>query len=138
MEKPVRMLIADDQRPIREWVRSKLCSSARFEIVAEAGDGYETVAKAEALNPDVVLLDIGMPGLNGIETATLLRSVVPQAKIIFLSQNADPDVIRKALNDGARGFVLKCKAESDLLPAIHTVLLGETFSSDVLGDVGGC
>lgn len=130
------MLIVDDHRPIWEWVRSKLCSSARFEIVAEAGDGYETVAKA--LNPDVVLLDIGMPGLNGIETATLLRSVVPHAKIIFLPQNADPNVIRTALHDGAKGFVLKCKAESDLLPAIHTVLLGETFSRDVLGGVGGC
>ena len=131
------MMVVDDHRPIREWVCSKLCGSARFEIVAETASGYEAVAKAQALSPDVVMLDIGMPGLNGIETATLLRSAVPRAKIIFLSENTDPDVIRTALNDGANGFVLKCKAESDLLPAIHNVLRGETFGSQLLDDVAG-
>lgn len=65
-----------------------------------------------------MLLDVGMPGRNGIETASLLRKIVPTAKIIFLSQNDDPDLIRAALNDGANGYVLKAEAENRLLPAI--------------------
>lgn len=127
-----RLLIVDDHPAMRDWVRSKLHNSDHLEVVEEAADGHEAVAKAQTVNPDLVLLDIGMPGLNGMETAALLRQLLPRTKIIFLSQNSDPDVIAAALSDGVNGFVSKCKAERELIPAIQAVLRGEIFSSNVL------
>jgi len=118
VEKPIRVLVVDDHRLWRAWVRSMLGDSDGFRIVEEAGDGYEALAKAHNLNPDLVLLDIGMPGLSGLETAPLLREAVPDAKIVFLSQNDDPDIMRAALNDGASGYVLKAEAENGLFPSI--------------------
>lgn len=132
MGKPIRLLLVDDYKPWREWLRSKLGDSDRFKIVEEADDGYEALAKAHSLNPDLVLLDVGMPGLSGIETASLLRNAVPEAKIIFVSQNEDSDVIRAVLHDGASGYVLKTKAESDLLPSIQAVFDGESFCSKLV------
>lgn len=131
--KIVRVLIVDDHGPFRQWVRSKLESSERFEIVEEAGNGNDAVAKAQEQNPDLVLLDIGLPGLNGIETAILLRKVIPHGKILFLSLNSDPDVIEVALSSGAHGFILKTDAESELLPAIAAIFQGEKFTSKRLG-----
>lgn len=133
MEIPARVLIVDDNKSWREWLRSKLRDSDHFQVLDEAGDGYEALAKAQKLNPDLVLLDISMPGLDGIETASLLRAVVPKAKIIFLSQHDDPVIVENVLNDGARGYVLKAEAEGDLLPSINAVLRGEVFSSKRLG-----
>lgn len=129
MDKPIRLLVVDDYKPWREWLRSKLCDSDRFQIVEEADDGYDALAKAYNLNPDLVLLDISMPGLNGIETASLLREAVPCAKIVFLSQNNDSELVRAALHDGGNGYVLKTEAESDLLPSIKAVFEGEGFCS---------
>ena len=132
MEKPIRLLVVDDYKPWREWLRSKLGDTNRFQIVEEADDGYEAVAKAHNLNPDLVLLDISMPGLNGIETASLLRETVPGAKIVFLSQNNDSELVRAAIHDGASGYVLKTEAESDLLPSIKAVCEGESFCSKLV------
>lgn len=132
MENPIRLLVVDDYKPWREWLRSKLGDSYRFRIVEEAHDGYDALAKAHKLNPDLVLLDTGMPGLSGIETASLLRAAVPNAKIIFLSQNDDRDLVRAALDDGACGYVLKTEAESDLLPSIEAVFEGERFCSKLI------
>lgn len=133
MKKPIRLLVVDDYGPWREWLRSKLCDSDRFQIVEEADDGYDALAKARNLNPDLVLLDIGMPGLSGIETASLLRDAVPKVKIIFLSQDDDSDLVWTALHDGASGYVLKTEAESDLLPSIKAVFGGEVFCSERVG-----
>ena len=132
MLKPIRLLVVDDYKPWREWLRAKLGDVKRFQIVEEADDGYEALAKAHNLNPDLVLLDISMPGLNGIETASLLREAVPSAKIIFLSQNNDSELVTAALHEGPRGYVLKTKAESDLLPSIKAVCEGESFCSKVV------
>src|SRR5262249_43109853 len=101
----------------------------RFHVVEEASDGTEALTKARQLRPDLIVLDISMPGLSGIETASLLRAHVPNAKIIFLSQNDDFDLIRTVLNDGASGYVLKAEAENDLLPSIQAALEGGIFSS---------
>jgi len=129
--KPIRLLVVDDYKPWREWLRSKLGDSNRFQIV-EADDGYDALAKAHNLDPDLVLLDISMPGLNGIETASLLREAVPRAKIVFLSQNNDSEVVRAALHDGGSGYVLKTEAERDLLPSIEAVFEGESFCSKLI------
>lgn len=133
MDRPIRLLVVDDYKPWREWLRSKLGDAESFQIVEEAGDGYDAVAKAPRLNPDLVLLDIGMPGLSGIETAALLRDAVPYVKIIFLSQNDDSDLVGAALHDGARGYVLKTQAETDLLPSIKAVFEGQVFCSKPIG-----
>lgn len=129
----IRVLVIDDSKPWREWLRSKLDGSDRFQIVEEAGDGQEALRKAAKLSFDLVLLDVAMPGLSGIETASLLRGYAPHAKIIFLSQTDDCDLVRAALNDGASGFVLKAEAENDLLPSIQAVLEGGIFSSKIFG-----
>lgn len=131
MASAIRVLVVDDHKPWRRWLRSKLGESPRFHIVEEAGDGHEALEKAQQLSPDLVLLDIGMPGLSGIETASLLRAHVPNAKIIFLSQTDDSELVRTALSDGASGFVLKAEAENDLLPSIKAVFEGVIFSSKV-------
>lgn len=129
MGQRIRVLIVDDCKTWRECLRSKLGDSDRFRIVEEAGDGIEALEKARTMKPELVLLDIGLPGLSGIETLPLLRAAIPDARIIFLSQNGDDDVVRSALKDGAHGYVLKMRAESDLLPALEAAFEGEIFRS---------
>ena len=92
------------------------------EIVGEAGDGLEAVQKAQELKPDLILLDIGLPSLNGIEVAKRIRQVAPNAGIIFLTLNSDKEMVRAALNTGAQGYVLKTDAGRDLLPALARFL----------------
>jgi DNA-binding NarL/FixJ family response regulator len=102
--------------------------------VVEASDGLEAVQIALELTPDLVLLDIGLPYLNGIEVAHRLCKTVPDAKVIFLSQETDEEVVRAALSNGAKGYVVKIDAESELLPAMEAVLRGETFVSSRVSD----
>jgi DNA-binding NarL/FixJ family response regulator len=104
-------------------------------LVVEASDGLEAVRVAPELHPDLVLLDIGLPSLNGIEVAHRVCKTVPDAKVLFLSQEKDSDVVRAALNNGAKGFVLKLDAGSELLPAIEAVLRDEVFVSSGVRDV---
>jgi DNA-binding NarL/FixJ family response regulator len=98
-------------------------------VVAEVADGLEAVQKAEELQPDLILLDIGLPGLNGLEAANRIRQVAPDSRIIFLTQNGDKNVVRAALKSGARGYVLKTDAGSELLTAVARVLEGDDFVS---------
>ena len=125
MENFIRVLIVDDHEPWRQWLRSKLGDTGGIHIAEEAGDGIDALAKARDVNPHLVLLDVGMPGLSGFETAPLLRKILHHAKIIFLSQEDDPDLVRAALDDGASGYVLKAEAERKLLPAIQAAFLNE-------------
>jgi len=117
----VHILIADDFEAWRLEVRILLHSRTDWQIVSEARDGLEVVQKTSKLRPDVVLLDIGMPGLNGIAAAEQIHQLSPNSKIIFLSMNSDPDVINAALS-GGDGFVLKMAAGSELIPAIDKAL----------------
>src|SRR5215471_20736060 len=94
------IVIADDFAPFRRFLRLELQEQG-FQTVVEASDGLEAVAKAADLQPDLVLLDIAMPSLNGIDAAVQIHSVAPQSKILFVSQNTDPDVVKSALSDGA-------------------------------------
>jgi len=100
-----------------------------LQIVGEAADGPEAVQKARALKPDLVLLDLGLPTLNGVDAAHQIGRTTPDAKIIFVTQNRDADVMNAALSNGARGYVFKPRAGRDLLPAIRAVLRGGTFVS---------
>jgi CheY-like chemotaxis protein len=103
-----------------------------WQVIAEAADGSEAVQKAEELKPDLIVLDIGLPKLNGIEAARQIRQLSPRSKIVFLSQNNDLDVVRAALATGAQGYVYKADVVSDFLPAIKALLLGKQFVSSRL------
>ena len=128
----IRVLIVDDFENWRRQVHSLLQARPAWQVIAEASDGSEAVQKAEDLKPDLILLDIGLPKLNGIEAARRIRQRSPSSKIIFLSQNSDLDVVRAAVGTGALGYVLKTDAGRELLPAVDAVLRGKQFVSSSL------
>jgi DNA-binding NarL/FixJ family response regulator len=130
----IRILIIDDYADWLREVRLLLQSHPEWLVIAEASDGPEAVQKAEGLKPDLILLDIGLPKLNGIEAARRIRQLSPSSKIIFLSQNSDRDIVRTALGTGALGYVHKMDAGRDLLLAADAVLRGKKFVSSSLMD----
>jgi DNA-binding NarL/FixJ family response regulator len=130
----VRVLVVEDNEPFREFIYSILRMSAALEIIGEASDGLEAVDKSEELQPDLILLDIGLPSLNGIEAANRIRKLAPRSTILFLSQESSPDLVRYALSLGAMGYVLKPNASCDLLPAVEAVVHGKQFVSAGLTD----
>jgi DNA-binding NarL/FixJ family response regulator len=105
-----------------------------WQVIAEAVDGLEAVQKAQDLRPDIILLDIALPNLNGIEAARRIRQLSPDSKIIFLSQNNDVDIVREALSTGAYGYVRKTDVRQELLPAVDAVLGGKQFVSSSVRD----
>ena len=123
----VRVLVVEDFTPYRQFICSTLASMGSLQIIAEVSDGVEAVQEAVKLQPDLILLDIGLPSLNGIEAARQIRKLAPESKIIFLTQESSADVVQEALNLGARGYVVKMKAASELLTTVEAVLLGKTF-----------
>ena len=128
---PVRILLVDDFQPWRRCLATLLEGCQEFQIVGEASDGLEAVRKSEELRPDLVLLDIDLPVLNGIEAARRISAVVPDSAILFISGNQCPAVVQEALGVGAgtRGYVVKCDAAHDLLPALSAVLSKQQFVS---------
>jgi CheY-like chemotaxis protein len=125
----VRILVVDDFAEWRHYVLEKLREECSFEVVGVVADGFEAVLEAEEMQPDLVLLDIGLPGLDGIEAARHIRKVAPDSKIIFLSQENDPDLARAALSVGAHGYVIKSDVGRDLLRALHAAMLGKRVGS---------
>jgi DNA-binding NarL/FixJ family response regulator len=124
---PASVLVVDDFKPFRSLVSSLLQNKPELKIVAEVADGVEAVRKAKELHPDLILLDIGLPKLNGIAAARQIREAAPSSKILFLSQETSADVVEEAISLGASGYVAKAKAGTDLLRAIEEVLLGKRF-----------
>jgi DNA-binding NarL/FixJ family response regulator len=122
-----RILIVDDSRAWRRAVRSILQEHLDLMIIGECSDGFEAVQKSEELQPDLVLLDIGLPNLNGVEAARQIRQVAPASRILFLSSYNWPEILHEAMSVGALGFVVKVKASCELLLAIRTVLRGQRF-----------
>jgi two-component system, NarL family, response regulator NreC len=131
----VRVLLADDHRLIRAGLRLLLEQQPEFTVVGEAGDGKQAVALAETLRPDAVVLDIGMPLLNGIEAARQIREALPETQVVMLSMHSDEGYVLRALKAGARAYLLKDSAEADLPRAIHAVVEGKSFFSPAVGRV---
>ena len=123
------ILIVDDFEPFRRLLCSILKGRAEFRVIDQASDGSQAVQKAEEHQPDLILLDIGLPILNGMMVARRVRKLAPASKILFLTQESSPDVVREALDLGALGYVYKQHTHSDLLPAIEAVLSGSQFVS---------
>ena len=132
----VRILLVDDFEGFRSFTSSLLRKQPGFQIVGDVLDGPEAVQKAEELKPDLVVLDIGLPKLNGIEAARQIRAVSPESKILFLTGNDDPEVAREALDTGATGYVAKSDAAVELLSAVEAVLLGKQYISKRLAGHG--
>ena len=122
-----KILIVEDFANFRRFICMLLQQRAEFQIM-EVSDGLEAVKLADEMRPDLLLVDIGLPGLNGLEVARRVRELAPAAKILFLSQECSPDVVREALSVGT-GYVHKSCAQTDLLPAIEAVLEGKRFVS---------
>ena len=124
-----RVLVAEDYPAFRQFLASTIHNRAESQLICEVADGSAAVLKTQELQPDLILLDIGMPGLNGIEAARRIRKLSPNSKILFVSENRSSDVIEEALRTGALGYVVKSDAARDLLPAIEGVLQGKEFVS---------
>jgi DNA-binding NarL/FixJ family response regulator len=122
-----RILIADSFEPWRRYASSTLKNDVSLQIVGVASDGFEAVQKAIELRPDLVLLGVGLPHLNGIEAAKRIREAVPSVKLLFATQVIDLDVMTFALHNGARGFMWKMDAQRELLPAVKAIRRGEIF-----------
>jgi len=126
---PLRILVVDDFEPWLRFVSSSLQRQANFQILLEASDGLDAVYKARQLRPDLILLDIGLPTLNGIKAAQRIRNVSPNSKILFLSEEGSPDVAEAALEVGGTGYVVKSDAGRELLPALKAVSEGKRYIS---------
>jgi two-component system, NarL family, response regulator NreC len=123
----IRMLIADDHAVLRSGLRMLLDAQQDIEVVAEADSGTQVLALAEELQPDLILLDVSMPNLGGLEVLPLLRKTVPQSRVLILTMHDDESYLRQALRDGSSGYVLKRAADTELLSAIRAVMRGEVY-----------
>ncbi|HYT22988.1 MAG TPA: response regulator transcription factor [Candidatus Polarisedimenticolia bacterium] len=131
----LRLLIADDHEIVRRGLCALLKSHAEWEVCAEAGDGREAVEKAQQLKPDIVILDIGMPNLNGLIAARQILRIRPDQKILILTITDEEQVVREVLEAGARGFVLKSDAARDLVAAVEALQAGTTFFTSRIGEM---
>lgn len=132
--KKIRVLLADDHAILRKGVRMLIDSQADLEVVGEAKTGREAIAEAARLRPDVVVMDVSMPELNGIEGTRQICAELPQTKVIGLSMHKDSVYVREILRAGARGYLLKDSEDDDLLRAIRAVARGEAFLSPAISD----
>jgi len=128
----IRILVVEDYAPFLEFICSTLRKESSLQIVGEVSDGLEAVRQAEELKADLILLDIGLPTLTGLEAARLIRKLAPETKILFVSQHTDPEIVQSALDLGAWGYVVKSRATSDLMSAVQAVCEGRQFVSGSL------
>jgi two-component system, NarL family, response regulator NreC len=129
-----RILIADDHGIVRKGLRLQLEEQGEFEVVGEASDGREAVRIAEELSPDVVIMDIAMPSLNGIDAAAQMVKRNPQIRVIMLSMHSDESYLNRALTAGAKGYLLKETADIDLYRAVQSVAQGKVFFSPAIAN----
>jgi len=127
-----RIVLADDHTVVRKGLRLLLESVPDFQVVADAADGRQAVALAEEHRPDVVVMDVAMPNLNGIEAARQICAKLPNSAVVFLSMHSDEAYVLRALKAGARAYLLKDSAENDLINAVHAVREGKAFFSPAI------
>lgn len=130
----VRILLADDYGPWRACVSSLFLKHPEWKIIGEVSDGLEAIQKAQELNPDVILLDLSLPKVNGVEAANHIRQTAPATKIVFITAYHDADVMQTVVHNRAEGYVLKWEVMRDLIPAIEAALCGKKFVSTRLTD----
>lgn len=130
----IRILLVDDHAVVRQGFRMILAAQADMEIVGEAGNGREAIAKAAELHPDVVVMDVAMPELNGIEATRRLAETSPQTRVLALSMHKDSVYVREILRAGARGYLLKDSIDVDFLTAVRAVARGEGYLSPAVSD----
>ena len=128
----IRTLIVEDHKPFLNFVSSTLRHQENVLVIGEVQDGLQAVQRAQELQPDLILLDIGLPGLNGIDAAYRIRTVAPHAKILFLTQESSAELVREAFALGALGYVVKTQAARELPVAIDNVIRGTKFASQGL------
>lgn len=131
----VAILIADDHAVVRRGLRALIETQPGWKVVSEVGNGREAVEAASKLTPDLAVLDISMPDLNGLDAAVMIQKASPRTRILILTMHAAEDLIRKTLKAGARGYVLKSDAERDLVAAADALLHGKTFFTSAASDV---
>src|ERR1700736_4471336 len=131
----IRILLADDHQLMRSGLRLLIEQQPDLTVVGEAGDGREVVSLAKSLKPDVVVMDIGMPNLNGIEATHQIIQSHPEIAVVILSMHADESYVLRALKAGAKGYLLKDSAEADLIRAVRAVAGGKSFFSPVVSKV---
>jgi DNA-binding NarL/FixJ family response regulator len=122
-----RILLADDHDVVRRGLRTLLESKPGFEVCGEARTGREAVAKTQELKPDVIVMDISMPELNGLDATLQIRKAMPQAKVVIITQHDSEELVRQVANIGARGYVLKTDSEKDLVNAVTAVCQHQSF-----------
>jgi DNA-binding NarL/FixJ family response regulator len=125
----VRVLVAEDDDAWREFVLCAVQQNPDVRVVSQVADGVQALTAVKQLRPDLVILDIGLPGLNGIEVARRIPQLCPDSRILFMSQETSEDVVAEALSTGALGYLVKADAGSELLEALNSVLLGKKFMS---------
>ena len=118
----VRVMVVEDFAGFRRFISSTLENKKNLQIIGELSDGLEAVQKAVELNPDLILMDVGLPSLNGIEAARQIRKLIPESRIIFISQESSAEVVQEAMRLGASGYIVKANAGKDLLAVIENVI----------------
>jgi DNA-binding NarL/FixJ family response regulator len=131
----IRVLLADDHTLIRAGLRMVVDAQPDLAAIGEADDGRAAVALAETLKPDVIVMDIGMPSLNGIEACRQIRETLPETQVVMLSMHSDEGYVLRALKAGAKAYLLKDSAEADLAQAIRAAAAGKSFFSPAVGKV---
>jgi DNA-binding NarL/FixJ family response regulator len=134
MQRKIRVLLADDHAVVRKGFRMILAAQPDMEIVGEAGNGREAVELAQSIRPDVVVMDVAMPELNGIEATRRLADLCPQTRVLALSMHKDSVYVREILRAGARGYLLKDSLDSDLLAAVRAVSRGDGYLSPAVSE----
>jgi DNA-binding NarL/FixJ family response regulator len=131
-----RVLVVEDFEPFRSLIISIIRDVASLQVIGEAADGLLAIEKARELRPDLILMDIGLPGLNGIESVRRIREFLATSKVVFVSQESSLEIVQEALSLGACGYILKSVAGSELLQAIETVLQGNQYICERLNGRG--
>ncbi len=132
---PLRILLADDHTIMRNGLRLLLERQADFTVVGEASNGREAVELADLKSPDIIIMDVAMPMMNGIEATARITAASPKVAVIILSMHSDESYVLRALKAGARGYLLKDSAEGDLIAAVHAVAANKAFFSPAVSKV---